>query len=56
MTGRYFHVCGGGLLPDIMHDEGVLQYEVKLMMKSMIEEDHYFSLGRYIIVDRAGVL
>lgn len=43
---RYFHVCNGGLLPDIMHDllEGVLQYEVKLMLKTMVRVDGYFSL------------
>ena len=42
----YFHVCGGGLLPDIMHDvlEGALQYEVKLMLREMIKEDKIFSL------------
>ena len=35
---KYFHVCNGGLLPDIMHDilEGALQYEVKLMLQWMI--------------------
>lgn len=40
-------MCDGGLLPDIMHDllEGALQYEVKLMLKSMIEDDEYFTLG-----------
>ena len=43
----YFHVCGGGLLPDIMHDllEGALQYEVKIMLKNMITIDQYFTLG-----------
>ena len=42
----YFHVCDGGLLPDIMHDllEGALQYEVKVMLLEMITEEHYFSL------------
>lgn len=35
----YFHVCDGSLLPDVMHDllEGVLQYEVKLLLHYMIE-------------------
>ena len=44
---RYFHVCDGSLLPDVMHDllEGALQYEVKLMLKCMIMEDQLFSLG-----------
>ena len=43
----YFHVCDGGLLPDIMQDllEGVLQYEVKVMLKEMITTDKYFSSG-----------
>lgn len=43
----YFHVCGGGLLPDIMHDllEGALQYEAKLMLREMIKKDKLFSLG-----------
>ena len=44
---RYFHVCDGSLIPDIMHDllEGALQYEVKVMLKAMISEDKYFTLG-----------
>ena len=43
---KYFHVCDGSLLPDIMHDvlEGVLQYEMKLMLKHMISVENYFSL------------
>ena len=43
----YFHVCDGGLLPDIMHDllEGALQYEVKVMLREMIKKDKLFSLG-----------
>ena len=50
MDNRYFHVCGGGLLPDIMHNllEGALQYEVKLMLKAMIFEDNYFDLGNVV--------
>ena len=46
---RYFHVCEGGLLPDIMHDllEGALQYEVKLMLKVMIQDERYFSLEEF---------
>ena len=46
---RYFHVCGGGLLPDIMHDllEGVLQYEVKLMLQQMIGVDEYFTPDQF---------
>lgn len=44
---RYFHVCDGSLIPDIMHDilEGALQYEVKVMLQAMISEDRYFTLG-----------
>ena len=43
---KYFHVCDGSLIPDIMHDvlEGVLQYEVKLMLRQMINVNHYFTL------------
>ena len=42
----YFHVCGGGLLPDVMHDilEGTLEYEMKLMLQQFIYEEHYFTL------------
>ena len=47
LTSRYFHVCDGGLVPDVMHDilEGALQYEVKLLLKRMVETNKYFSLG-----------
>ena len=43
---KYFHVCDGFLIPDIMHDvlEGVLQYEVKLMLQYMITIERYFTL------------
>ena len=43
---KYFHVCSGALIPDIMHDvlEGALQYEVKLMLNEMISSDSYFTL------------
>ena len=36
----YFHVCDGSLLLDVMHDllEGVLQYEVKLLLHYIIEK------------------
>ncbi len=46
---RYFHVCNGGLLPDIMHDllEGVLQYEMKLMLQEMIRVEKYFTLDEF---------
>lgn len=43
---KYFHVCNGALIPDIMHNvlEGVLQYEVKLLLRHMINNENYFSL------------
>ena len=43
---KYFNVCDGSLIPDIMHDmlDGVLQYEVKLMIQYMITIEHYFTL------------
>jgi len=39
-------MCNGSLLPDIMHDvlEGVLQYEVKLMLSHMIFTEEYFTI------------
>ena len=39
-------MCDGSLIPDIMHDvlEGVLQYEVKLMLHQMINVDNYFTV------------
>lgn len=45
----YFHVCDGSLLPDVMHDilEGLLQYEMKLLLHVMIEEEGYFSLDYF---------
>jgi len=45
---RYFHVCDGGLVQDVMHDllEGALQYELKLMLQYMIRVETYFSLDR----------
>ena len=35
-----------------MHDilEGALQYEVKLMLRRMVEIDKYFTLGMHIIL------
>ena len=42
---RYYHVIGG-LPADIMHDilEGVLQYEVKELLKHYIKVQHLFTL------------
>ncbi len=41
-------MCDGGLVPYVMHDilEGALQYEIKLLLKRMVEVDKYFSLGK----------
>ena len=35
---KYFDICGGGLVADVMHDllEGTLQYEAKLVLKHVI--------------------
>ena len=46
---RYFHVCAGGLVPDVMHDllEGVLQYEVKLMLQTFVRVDKYFTIEEF---------
>lgn len=43
----YFHVCEGGLLPDVTHDvlEGALQYEAKIMLQAMVEDEHYLTLN-----------
>ena len=43
---RYFHVCDGSLIPDIMHDilKGELQYEVKLMLQYMKIISHFICL------------
>ena len=45
----YFHVCSGGLLPDIMHDvlEGSLQYEMKLMLQEFILREKYITLDEF---------
>ena len=36
---KYLNVCDNCLIPDVMHDllEGVLQYEVKLLLQVMIQ-------------------
>ena len=38
MELKYFDICGGGLVADVMHDllEGTLQYETKLILKHVI--------------------
>ena len=43
------YVWNGSLIPDIMHDvlEGVLQYEVKLMLQHMITIENYFTLDMF---------
>ena len=44
---RYFDLCNGSLLTDIMHDvlEGVLQYEVKLVLRHCVVSKKYFQLS-----------
>lgn len=43
-SSSYFHVVDG-LVPDVLHDllEGVLQYEVKLLLHHLIYEEHFFT-------------
>ena len=44
---QYFGMCKGELAPDIMHDllEGVLQYEIKLLLIYCINiNNHFFML------------
>ena len=42
MELKYFDICGGGLIPDIMHDilEGALAYEAKLIMQHCITKNY----------------
>ena len=42
---KYFNMCTGELLPDVMHDllEGVLQYEIKLLLVHSIN-NRFFTL------------
>ena len=44
---KYFHVCDGSMVPDVMHDvlEGLLQYEIKLMLQELVYTESYVSLG-----------
>ena len=44
-SSSYFHVVDG-LVPYILQDllEGVLQYEVKLLLHHLIYEEHFFTL------------
>ena len=44
---KYFDLCNGSLLTDIMHDvlEGVLQYEVKLVLRHCVVSKKYFQLS-----------
>ena len=46
MELRYFNVCSGALVPDVLHDilEGGLQYEVKLLFRYCIFSQGYFTL------------
>lgn len=44
---QYFDPCSGAFLPDVMHDvlEGALQYELKLVLKHLIDECHCFHIS-----------
>ncbi len=39
---KYFDMCNGALITDIMHDllEGVLPYEVKNLLRHLVANDH----------------
>ena len=43
---KYFDMCNGSLIPDVMHNvlEGTLQYEAKLMLNYMIFTEEYFTI------------
>ena len=45
IRSAYFHVVDG-LAPDVLHDvlEGLLQYEVELLLRFLIYEDHLCTL------------
>ena len=45
----YFHVSDGSLVPNIMHDiyEGVLQYETKLLLRTLVSKKKYFTLEEF---------
>ena len=49
MNVLHFSLFNGGLPHDVMHDalEGVVQYEIKLLIKHCIMDCHYFSLAEY---------
>ena len=46
---RFFNICNGSLLPDVMHDvlEGVLQYEAKLVLYHLIRECRCMKLSHF---------
>ncbi len=46
MDLKYFDLCSGALVPDIMHDvlEGALQHELKLLLKYLIKQKSYFEV------------
>ena len=46
-SSEYFHVVDG-LPPDVLHDilEGILQYEVKLLLRYLIHNDRLFTLDQ----------
>lgn len=43
MDLKYFNLCSGSLVSDVMHDvlEGVLQYEMKLLVKYCIAQKYF---------------
>ena len=47
MDLKYFNLCSGALVPDVMHDvlEGALQREIKLVLQYCIVSKKYFRLS-----------
>ena len=45
---QYFSAASGALVPDVMHDvlEGVLQYEVMLLLRHLIYDESCFTLDQ----------
>ena len=42
-------MCDGALIPDIMHDilEGALEYEIKVMLVTLITTENCFTLAEF---------
>ena len=49
---EFFDVCSGALIPDVMHDvlEGALQHELKLLLKHLILDCHYFRVSVFTFI------